>query len=146
MGYLLKKTSRILRKINKLPLHASLQMPAMFTLYGISNCDSVKKARTWLDAQQVPYQFYDYKKQGITREKLDHWLTQVPWERLMNRAGTTWRKLSDDHKNQVVDAATAAEFMKNNTSAIKRPLVENESGGVVTLGFSDSEYRTLFTS
>lgn len=116
------------------------------TLYGIPNCDTVKKARKWLDAQQVPYQFHDYKKQGISREKLDLWLTQVPWEKLLNRAGTTWRKLPDEQKNRVTDAALAAEFLQNNTSAIKRPLLENEAGTVEALGFSEPEYRALFTS
>lgn len=118
----------------------------MLTLYGIPNCDTVKKARTWLDAQQVPYHVHDYKKQGIDREKLDHWLTQVPWEKLLNRAGTTWRKLPDEQKSRVTDATSAADFLQNNTSAIKRPLLENEAGVVVALGFSEPEYRTLFTT
>lgn len=118
----------------------------MLTFYAIPNCDTVKKARKWLDAQQVPYQFQDYKKHGISREKLDHWLTQVPWEKLLNRAGATWRKQTDVQKSRVTDADTAAEFLQNNTSAIKRPLIENEAGAVVALGFSDSEYSILFTS
>lgn len=118
----------------------------MLTLYGIPNCDTVKKARKWLDAQQVPYLFHDYKKQGISCEKLTLWLAQVPWEKLLNRAGTTWRKLPDEQKNCVTDADTAAEFLRANTSAIKRPLLENVSGAVVALGFSEPEYHTLFTS
>ncbi|MPR36161.1 ArsC family reductase [Salmonirosea aquatica] len=115
----------------------------MFTLYGIPNCETVKKTRRWLDAQQVPYLFYDYKKQGISREKLDDWLSQVPWEKLLNRAGTTWRKLSDEQKNGITDAASAAEFMQSNTSAIKRPLLENEAGKVLALGFSEKEYGQI---
>lgn len=118
----------------------------MLTLYGIPNCDTVKKARKWLDARQVPYQFHDYKKQGIGRQKLDRWLAQVPWEKLLNRAGTTWRKLPDEQKSRVTDAATAADFLQTNTSAIKRPLFENAAGTVVMLGFSEPEYRALFTS
>jgi arsenate reductase (glutaredoxin) len=118
----------------------------MLILYGIPSCDTVKKARKWLDAQQVTYQFHDYKKQGISREKLDQWLTQVPWEKLLNRAGTTWRKLSQEQKETITDAASAAEYLQNNTSAIKRPLLENEAGTVVALGFSESEYSSLFTS
>jgi len=141
----LEKVSGFLKKINKLPVYLIIRLK-MLTLYGIPNCDTVKKARTWLDGRGIDYTFHDYKKKGIRREKLDLWLTQVPWEILLNRAGTTWRKLTDDKKSRVVDAASAAEFLQNNTSAIKRPLLENEAGTVLALGFSDSEYRTVFTS
>jgi arsenate reductase (glutaredoxin) len=116
----------------------------MLTLYGIPNCDTVKKARTWLDSRGVAYEFHDYKKKGITRKKLDHWLSQTSWEKLTNRAGTTWRKLPEEQKSAVSDAASAAELLVSNTSAIKRPLIENAAGRVVVLGFSEKEYEQIF--
>lgn len=118
----------------------------MLTLYGIANCDTVKKARVWLTSQGMEYEFHDYKKKGITREKLHNWLTQVPWEKLLNRSGTTWRKLPDDQKIAVTDADSAADLLSEYTSAIKRPLIENEAGRVLILGFSEADYTSLFTS
>jgi len=70
----------------------------MYTLYAIPNCDTVKKARVWLAEHGVEYQFHDYKKQGIDRQTIEHWLTQKPWEELINRTGATWRKLPDAEK------------------------------------------------
>lgn len=116
----------------------------MLTLYGISNCDTVKKARTWLDAQGIAYEFHDYKKKGVSREKLDQWLHQLDWEKLVNRSGTTWRKLPDEQKSAVTDADTAAKLMLAHTSVIKRPLLEDTDGKVIALGFSEKEFeRTL---
>ncbi|MBU1820973.1 MAG: ArsC family reductase [Bacteroidetes bacterium] len=116
----------------------------MLTLYGIPNCDTVKKARKWLDNQGVAYQFHDYKKMGINPEKLDSWLTQLPWEKLVNRSGMTWRKLPDEQKAAVTDAASAAALLQTHTSAIKRPLIENADGEVVALGFSEKDYEQAF--
>ena len=116
----------------------------MITVYGIPNCNTVKKARTWLEERGIAYEFHDYKKKGVSREKLEHWLTQVPWEKLLNRAGMTWRKLSDEQKAMVTDADAAAGLMQSSTSIIKRPLIENADGKVVTLGFSEQEYEKLF--
>ncbi len=117
----------------------------MITLYGIPACNTVKKARTWLDAHGITYVFHDYKKSGIERDKLNHWMTQVSWEKLVNRAGTTWRKLSDEQKAAVNDAASAADLLLVNQSAIKRPLLEDATGTVLALGFSEKDFENIFT-
>ncbi len=114
-------------------------------LYGISNCDTVRKARKWLDASEVDYEFHDYKKHGITRQKLEEWLTQYPWEKLLNRAGTTWRRLPEEEKAKVVDNESAAEILLLNTSAIKRPILEKEDSEIVAVGFDAGEYQSLFS-
>lgn len=116
----------------------------MLILYGIPACDTVKKARQWLDAHKVNYTFHDYKKKGVSREKLEQWLAQLPWEKLVNRNGTTWRKLPDEQKLSVTDAESAASFLQENTSAIKRPLIENAEGQIVALGFSENDYGKIF--
>ncbi len=107
----------------------------MIIVYGIPNCDTVKKARTWLDDQGLAYQFHDYKKQGVPADKLPHWLQTLGWEKVLNRAGTTWRKLDDATKAAVTDAASAAALMQAQPSVIKRPLVE-WADGRLSVGFS----------
>ncbi len=79
------------------------------TLYGIPNCDTVKKARTWLAAQQLDFTFHDFKKQGLERATVEAWLQQLPWDVLVNRKGTTWRALSDERKAPIIDAASAID-------------------------------------
>jgi len=113
----------------------------MLTLYGIPNCNTVKKARAWLDERGVAYQFHDYKKAGIAREKLEEWLNQVPWGRLVNRAGTTFRQLPDEQKPTDADSAVAA--MLTNPSMIRRPLLERD-GQVLTLGFKAEEFEEVY--
>jgi arsenate reductase len=95
----------------------------MITLYGIPNCDTVKKARTWLDANGHGYTFHDFKKTGLDKATIDGWLTQVSWETLINKKGTTWRGLPDDRKASVIDADSATALMLENTSVIKRPVL-----------------------
>lgn len=112
-----------------------------FTLYAIPNCDTVKKARVWLANHGVDYQFHDYKKQGISREKIEHWLTQKPWEELVNRAGTTWKKLPDADKPTNAEAAIA--LMMEKPSAIRRPLIEAD-GEIILLGFNAEQYGAVF--
>ncbi len=111
-------------------------------LYGIRNCDTVKKARQWLDDQSISYQFHDYKTQGVPPERLDHWLHSVGWEKVLNRQGTAWRKLDEDTKAGVVDAATARTVILANPSVVKRPLVEwqGSATGPVTVGFKPEEW------
>lgn len=104
------------------------------TVYGIPNCDTVKKARAWLTSNGVDYQFHDFKKQGVPLPQLDIWLKTVGWEKLVNRQGTTWRKLDDAVKASVVDAPSAKTLMLAQASVIKRPVVE-WSAGDVTVGF-----------
>jgi Spx/MgsR family transcriptional regulator len=93
------------------------------TVYGIPNCDSVKKARVWLTDHGVDHVFHDFKKQGVPPEAVDHWLKQVGWEVLVNRKGTTWRKLDAALQASVVDNASARSLMLAHTSVIKRPVV-----------------------
>lgn len=111
-------------------------------LYGIRNCDTVKKARQWLDDQAIAYTFHDYKTQGVPPERIDHWLQGVGWEKVLNRQGTAWRKLDDATKDAVMDAASARAVMLANPSVIKRPLVEwqGSATGPVTVGFKPDEW------
>jgi arsenate reductase len=112
------------------------------TLYGIPNCDTVKKARTWLADQGHDFTFHDFKKQGLARDTVAGWLEQLDWEVLVNRKGTTWRKLTDEQRAQVVDKASALELMLENPSVIKRPVLDR--GGRFSVGFSADLYRGLF--
>ncbi|PXW97918.1 Spx/MgsR family transcriptional regulator [Sphaerotilus hippei] len=93
------------------------------TVHGIPNCDTVRKARAWLDAQGVPSRFHDLRKQGVPAEALDRWIEALGWERLLNRQGTTWRRLDDGVKAGIVDAASARALMLEQASVIKRPVV-----------------------
>jgi arsenate reductase len=116
--------------------------PMNKTLYGIPNCDTVKKARTWLADQGHAFDFHDFKKQGLARDTVAQWLAQLDWEVLVNRKGTTWRKLPDERRAQVVDKASALELMLENPSVIKRPVLDR--GGKLSVGFSPDLYRGLF--
>ncbi len=113
-------------------------------LYGIPNCNTVKKARDWLDANHIAYQFHDFKKQGIDEATIQSWLTQYPWEKLINRAGLTWRGLDDATKSSITDNASATALMQEKTSVIKRPILERDEQ-ILALGFSESDYQCLFT-
>ena len=111
----------------------------MITLYGTPNCDTVKKARTWLEQAGLSYQFHDFKKAGIDKSTVAGWLKQVSWEILVNKKGTTWRGLSDATKVAVVDAATATALMLENTSVIKRPVLCTNNQ--VLVGFDADLYK-----
>lgn len=116
-------------------------MNTMLKMYGIPNCDTVKKARTWLQTQGVAFEFHDFKKQGITPELLASWLQhpQPPgWETLLNRRGTTWRGLPPDLQASVLDAATAIDVMQAHPSVIKRPVMVWPHA--VTVGFNPDEW------
>lgn len=93
------------------------------TVYGIRNCDTVRKARQWLDDHGQPYLFHDFKVDGVPADRLDHWLQQVGWETLVNRKGTTWRRLDETTRAAVVDSASARVVMLACPSMIKRPVV-----------------------
>ena len=108
-------------------------------VYGIPNCDTVKKARAHLAAQNIPYVFHDFKKQGVPQTRMDAWLQQMGWEKLLNRKGTTWRKLDAAIQASVVDAASAKAVMLANPSVIKRPVVE-WTVTRVTVGFDLAEW------
>jgi arsenate reductase len=111
-------------------------------LYGIPNCGTVKKARTWLDEHGVAYEFHDYKKQGVDMATLENWLAQMPWEKLVNRAGMTWRGLTDDEKAAVTDNASAAALMQAKPSVIRRPIIVRDNR-IEAVGFDADAYRKL---
>ncbi|MEO6972938.1 MAG: ArsC family reductase [Rhodoferax sp.] len=113
----------------------------MIILYGISNCDTVKKARAWLAGQSVDYQFHDFKKQGVPEAQLQAWIKAVGWEKLLNRRGTTWRKLDAATQSGVTDAASASVLMRANPSTIKRPVVD--WGAQLTVGFDAGVWAAL---
>ncbi len=107
----------------------------MYTLYGIPNCDTVKKARAWMSGNGHSYSFHDFKKQGVPADRLAAWVDALGWEALVNRQGTTWRKLADSDKAAVIDAASACALMLAQPSVIKRPVLER-NGQPVAVGFT----------
>lgn len=112
-------------------------------MYGIPNCDTIKKARNWLQQQGIDYQFHDYKKHGVDSDQLQAWIDELGWETLINKRGTTWRKLDDATKNNM-DATAALQVMLDNPSIIKRPLLI--VGDRKLLGFDENQYRELFNA
>ena len=114
----------------------------MITLYGIPNCDTVKRARAWLDEHGVAYRFHDFKKEGVPEAELDRWLKAPGWEALVNRRGTTWRKLDDATRASVVDAGSARTVLLANPSLIKRPVVHWNGRPDVTTGFDATAWST----
>ena len=111
-------------------------------LYGITNCDTVKKARDWLTSHALEYEFHDYKKQAVDSVQMQQWVAHVGWEKLVNRQGQTWRKLSDLEKAEVKDNASATRLMLAKPSVIKRPILEHL--GKIHLGFSVELYQSIF--
>ena len=114
-------------------------------LYGIPNCNTVKKARDWLNANHIGYEFHDFKKQGIDEATIQGWLTQYPWEKLVNRAGLTWRGLDETVKSSIKDNASAVALMQAKTSIIKRPLLVKD-GKILALGFDENLYKEICPS
>lgn len=112
-------------------------------LYGIPNCDTVKKARTWLSSHNIDVEFHDFKKQGLTPEIARRWLLQTPWEQLINRRGLTWRGLPEEVKTSVNSSAAAQKLMLDKTSVIKRPLLEQD-GKLLYVGFDAASYSNIF--
>ena len=108
-------------------------------VYGIPNCDTVKRARAWLAAQGREYRFHDFKKDGVPVARLDAWLDRVGWQALLNRKGTMWRRLDDAARAGVVDAGTARALMQAVPSVIKRPVVEWDDGRI-TVGFDPERW------
>jgi arsenate reductase len=108
------------------------------TLYGIKNCDTMKKARAWLEANGVAYAFHDYKAQGIDRKRLESWVRSLGWETLLNRAGTTFRKLPEADKTGL-DEGRALALMLEQPSMIKRPVLD--LGGRLVVGFKAEQYE-----
>lgn len=112
------------------------------TVYGIKNCNTVKSAIDWLSKNKVEFEFHDYKKSGITAEKLSAWSKQVGWENLVNKRGTTWRQLPEADQKKVTNEKSAIALMLEKTSVIKRPLIE-EKGKVILLGFDGDMYKKV---
>ena len=112
--------------------------------YGIPNCDTVKKARKWLEGQGIDYAFHDYKKEGADKGNLERWADSVGWEVLLNRRGTTFRKLDEADKADI-DREKAIALMVEHPSMIKRPVAEHEDGQRVLVGFSQSEWENAFS-
>ncbi|MBL8330581.1 MAG: arsenate reductase [Rubrivivax sp.] len=112
----------------------------MITLYGIPNCDTVKRARAWLAQQGATLRFHDFKREGVPTAELDRWLQAAGAERLLNRKGTTWRKLDDGLRAQADTATGARALMLRQPSLIKRPVVD-WGGGAITVGFDVAEFE-----
>ncbi|WP_348944934.1 ArsC family reductase [Chitinibacter sp. FCG-7] len=115
----------------------------MIKLFGIPNCDTVKKARSWLNENSFEYEWHDFKKQGLSTEQIQTWINAIGWEALINKQGTTWRKLDEVSKQSVVDADSAIRLMLANPSIIKRPVLM--SGQQVQVGFKPEVYQQLLT-
>lgn len=111
-------------------------------LYGIPNCSTVKKARAWLEEREIPYELHDYKKQGVPEAFMKNLMKILGWEALINRNGPTWRKLPEARRAQVKDAASALAVMQENSSVIKRPILDRD--GQYQVGFSEENYGAFF--
>jgi arsenate reductase len=110
------------------------------TVYGIKNCNTVKTAIDWLTKKGMSFDFHDYKKKGISEDKLKEWSKQVGWESLVNKRGTTWRQLEETTQKKVTNESSAIQLMLEKTSLIKRPLIEDK-GKIVALGFDEAIYQ-----
>lgn len=115
----------------------------MITLYGIKNCDTIKKARRWLEAHGIDYRFHDYRVDGLDNALLQSFISELGWESLLNTRGTTWRRLDEATRNQITDADAAASLMIEMSAIIKRPLL-CAPGKPMLLGFSESSYMQFF--
>lgn len=121
---------------------ASEAVPAGPVIYGIPNCDQVRKARAWLQAAGVAYQFHDFKIDGLQPVHLSGWMRHVPWDALLNRRGTTWRRLDETRRASVTDQRSAIELMLAEPSLVKRPVLQH--GQRILVGFSEPLYAALF--
>jgi Spx/MgsR family transcriptional regulator len=116
------------------------------TLFGIPNCDTVKKARTWMETKEIPFVFHNFKKDGLDQTTIEDWLTQLDLGALINRKGTTWKALGDEQKLLADHATNAIALMLSQPSLIKRPVLQLFDGQkkLFNVGFSDSMYQTIF--
>jgi arsenate reductase len=121
-------------------------MTQSITLFGISNCDTVKKARTWLQEQDLAFEFHDFKKQGLTRSAIETWLEHQSLDVLINRKGTTWRALSEEEKASAGNTEQAIALMLDKPSLIKRPVMQIAANGKtqINVGFSVPQYQSIF--
>jgi Spx/MgsR family transcriptional regulator len=116
-------------------------MTGTTTLYGISNCDTIKKARVWMTNRGIEFQFHDYRKQGLDAEMLRSWTEELGWQALINRRGTTWRQLTPEARESL-DVESAINIMLDNPAIIKRPLLVKDNRSY--LGFNEEQYSKLF--
>jgi arsenate reductase (glutaredoxin) len=114
-------------------------MEKKLIVYGIPDCDTVKKSRAWLDAAGIAYSFHDYKKLGVPEVALRRWVQALGWEVLLNKKGTTWRKLPESEQTEVMDAESAIQLMLRGASVIKRPVLEG--AGVLTVGYQPEQWQ-----
>ena len=111
------------------------------TIYGIPNCDTMKKAMTWLKDHKIAFEFHDYKKEGISKIKLEAWCKKAGWETILNKKSTSWRALSKTEQDKANNTGAAISIMLANNSIIKRPVLEN--GKNLLVGFTEKEYLSL---
>jgi len=118
----------------------------MITLYGIPNCNTVKKARRWLDDNNIEFRFHNFKKDGLNTDLLNIWFNDIGWETLLNKRGTSWRKLDEKTKN-AINESLAKKIMLDNPSIIKRPVLDTHPSSPTSqkkVGFSEDEYKKIF--
>lgn len=115
----------------------------MITVFGITNCSTVQKARNWLEENKIEYNFHDYKKVGIDEKHLKSWINKFGWEKVLNMQGMMWRKASEEEKAKVIDEKTAIEFMIRVPNSIKRPIIELENGEILR-GFDPNLWEQEF--
>jgi arsenate reductase len=115
----------------------------MLTIYGIPNCDMIKKTIDWFKANNIDYQLHDYRKQGISAEKIREWLKYEPLEKIFNKNSTTYKELPEEIKNGIMDEETAIRLMTEHTSIIKRPVVEGDK--IMAVGFKADQFKAIFT-
>lgn len=116
----------------------------MLSIYGIPNCDTIKKATKWLDGKKIEHTLHNYRKDGISRQKLEEWLKQQPLEKILNKASTTWKELSEKEKESAASPEGAITLMMAHPTAIKRPVIEDQKGKVLAVGFKEAEYEKIF--
>ncbi|MBK7884969.1 MAG: Spx/MgsR family RNA polymerase-binding regulatory protein [Chitinophagaceae bacterium] len=114
----------------------------MITIYGIANCDTIKKALLWFSQNKIEVNFHDYKKLGITEKKLASWCSIISWELLLNKKSTTWRELEAVEKEKITSQNSAIQLMQQCTSIIKRPVIENNK--TLLVGFNEKIYQQTF--
>ena len=117
-------------------------MASPVTLYGMSSCDTIRKAKAWLEARGIEFEFHDYRKQGLEQQLLQSMISALGWEAMLNRRGTTWRTLPDRVKDQI-DQESAIRVMMDNPAIIKRPILATDNQ--LHVGFSDRQYQEIFS-
>jgi arsenate reductase len=115
----------------------------MYKVYGIPNCDTIKKVSNWLNERKIPFEFHDYKQKGISAEKLADWCAQAGWETIFNKRSTTWKELDAATQAKTTTAAAAIKIMQEHNSIIKRPVIER-NGKIVAVGFNEKTFQEVF--